>query len=359
MQSSLSSSSQAAPAPKGRSLSEIFNEFAHDAVARFPHLKGQILIVDMDEKKVYAESVDKQKTGLAREDVPDYISNHQLYKEMERNKAMSSAATRDEKRNLMLVFMNESVSPAERAGVSKETEQHLLYVMDHELAHNAIKDGASRDVQSAYDYNILLGESVADAYAQIRHYQRYGVDEYAHNKYVSPGGRAENFILSGDSVHFTSFVLEAINKQKDKIDFDKLTPQQTADLARRFALEYMPPKRVVQDISFAFAPIRNIFRFNKEEGVKALVSKALDPKADYYTFKFASLWLKDMLATGTYPDGRPIQLPRQYLDDVVAKLKTRTEKFENDGLLFDMPIVQKPKPPGNNVVSFNRSFKAA
>lgn len=360
MQSSLSSSSQAAPAPKGRSLSEIFNEFAHDAVARFPHLKGQILIVDMDEKKVYAESVDKQKTGLAREDVPDYISNHQLYKEMERNKAMSSAATRDEKRNLMLVFMNESVSPAERAGVSKETEQHLLYVMDHELAHNAIKDGASRDVQSAYDYNILLGESVADAYAQIRHYQRYGVDEYAHNKYVSPGGRAENFILSGDSVHFTSFVLEAINKQKDKIDFDKLTPQQTADLARRFALEYMPPKRVVEDLSWSFAPVRNAFRKNMAEGVKVLADKTLDPNADYYTFKFGSLWLKGLLETRTFPDGRPINLSKQYLDDIETKLAAREARFEKEGVLFGIPTVPpKPSQNGSNVIKFNGFKKVA
>ncbi len=315
----------------------------------------------MDEKKIYAKDIDKQKTGLDKQTAVDYISNHPLTKAMEQDKGMSSAATRDDKHNLKLVFMNESVAPAERDNLSKETEQHLLYVMDHELAHTAIKDGFSKDVKSAYDYNILLGESVADAYAQIRHYQRFGVDDYAHNKYVSPAGRAENFVLGGDSVHFTSFVLDAINKQKDKIDFAALTPQQTADLARRFALEYMPPKRVVQDLAYDFAPVRNAFRRSMDDGFKALVDKTLDPKADYYTFKFGSLWLSGMLETGKHPDGRPINLPKQYLDDVKVKLTAREAKFEKDGLLFDMPTVGKPKPPsaGNNVVKFNGFGRAA
>ncbi|MBU6475204.1 MAG: hypothetical protein KGL10_06610 [Alphaproteobacteria bacterium] len=347
------------PSPEKKSLSDIFNKFAEDAVERFPHLKGQLLVVNMDEKKVYAKDIDTQKTGLTKQTALDYISKHPLTKAMEQDKGMSSAATRDEKRNLKLVFMNESVSPAERDNVSKETEQHLLYVMDHELAHTAIKDGFSKDVKSAYDYNILLGESVADAYAQIRHYQRFGVDDYANNKYVSPAGRAENFILGGDSVHFTSFVLDAINKLKHEIDFDSLTPQQTADLARRFALEYMPPKRVVQDLSWSFAPVRNAFRRNPADGIKALADKTLDPNADYYTFKFGSMWLRGLLEMDAFPDGRPINLPKPYLDDLSSKLKDREEKFEKKGLLFDMPTVQKPKPPAaGNVAKFN-GFKSA
>jgi len=333
------------PKHKPKSLSEIFNEFSAEAVVRFPHLKGQLLVINMDEHKAYGnKDIDTKKTGLTPDTALDYVSNHPITKAMEKDKGMSSAATRDDKRNLSLVFMNESVDPKERAAVSLQTEQHLLFVMDHELAHCAIKDGFSKNVTSSRDYNILLGESVADAYAMIRHYQRYGVDSQSQNKYVSPAGRADGFILFGDTTHFTSFVLDAINKRKNEIDFDKLDPQQTADLARRFALAYMPPKRVVEDLSWDFGPIRNEFSKNLNGGVKALIEKTLAAD-DYYTFKFGSLWLNGFLEHRTLPDGRPINLPKEYLDDAAKKLKEREIRFAKEDILFNMPTIQQPLPP--------------
>jgi hypothetical protein len=335
------------PKKQGKSLTEIFNKFAADAVERFPHLKGQLLVVDMNEMKAHGNSeIDFKKTGLTPQTALDYISEHPITNEMLKDKNMSSLATFDPKRNLSLVYINDSVPKDQRKNVSKEDEEHLLFVLDHELAHCALKDGFAR-ATSSRDYAILLGESVADAYALIRYYQRYGADSDSKNKYVSPAARADNFMLWGDSTHFTSFVLDAIAQRKHLIDFDKLTPQQTADLARRFALQYMPPKRVVEDIAADFAPVRSAFRKNPNDGVKALIEKTLADGADYYTFKFGSLWLKGFLDEGKFPDGKPLQLPKSYLDDVKVKLAAREAKFAKEDILFNMPIVP-PKPPQGN-----------
>ena len=338
------------PEKEKKTLSEIFNRFAADARERFPHLKGQLLVADMNERKSYGHNeIDTAKTGLNPLTAREYLHDHQFTKMMEKDSRMSSLATHDPKQNVSVIFINDAVAGAERDNVSKETEQHLLFVLDHELAHCAIKDGFTRASANTRDaLSSLLAESIADAYALIRHYQRYGVEGETRNKYVSPSARADNFVLGGDSGHFTSFVLDAIAKRKHEIDFNKLDPQQTADLARRFALEYMPPRQVVEDLSFTFAAIRSEFRKSKEGGVKALIEKTLDPQGDYYTFKMGSLWLKSLLEDRTFTDGTAIKLPKEYLDNAAKKVKQRELKFAKEDILFNMPIVPpKQRPPAN------------
>ena len=335
------------PPPKKdkKSLTEIFNHFAADAVDRFPQIKGQLLILDMNEHRAHGnKDIDTKKTGLTKETALDYLSNHPFTEQMEKDKSMSSLAMRDPQRNVNVIFINDSVDKSERGDVTDKTEQHLLFVLDHELAHCAIKDGFSRIAAANDPYSTLLAESVADAYALIRHYQRFGINSAASNKYVSPAGRADGFILGGDLGHFTSFMLDEISKRKYQIDFDKLDPQQTAELARRFALEYIPPRKVLEDISWAFQPVRNEFRKNPSNGVKILIEKTLDPKSDYSTFKFGSMWLKGFLDGRVLPDGKPINLPKEYLDDAAKKLKERELKFAKEDILFNMPIVPQQPP---------------
>jgi len=337
--------------PPKKSLTEIFNKFAADAVERFPHLKGQIMVVNMNQMKAYGnKDIDTKKTGLTPETALEYVSNHPITQELKDDKGASSCATFDPKQKVNLIFINDGVPKEQFDNVSKETEQHLLFVLDHELAHCGIKDGFSR-ASSSRDYKILLSESVADAYAMIRHYQRYGAESDPRNKYIGSGARANHFVLGGDNVHFTSFVLDAIVKRKGDIDFDKLTPEQTADLARRFAMKYMPPERALEDLGWTFSAIRSEFRKDPNGGMKALIEKALDPASDYYTFKMASLWLKPMLEDRTFMDGKPIGLPKEYLDDAAAKMKVRDAKFEKEDILFNMPIKTKKAAPPSKIAA--------
>lgn len=331
--------------PKKQTLREVFNKFAADAADRFPQLNGKLLVLDMNEHKIHGlNHLDEKKTKLTKESAVDYLSNHPITREMEVNKHASPCTIYDERKGVHVIFMNDPVKESERDNVKPATEQNLLFILDHELGHCAIRNGFGRD-QSPY--SALLAETVADAYALIRHYQRFGTDSPYANKYVDPSARAENFILGGDAEHFTSFTLAEIIKRKDEIDFNSLSPQETADLARRFALEFMPPAPAVEDMFREMNDVRKAFAVNFNGGVKALVEKALDPKTDYFTFKLGYMWLHKYLDKGALPDGSPLKLPKEYVDDAKKRLKEREMKFAQESILFNVP--KKPAAPRNNL----------
>lgn len=327
----------------GKSLREIFNQFAADADHMFPHLKGQIVLLDMNEHRAYGyKNVDEKKTGLTPEGVLNYLQEHNITQAMEKDPNESSCALYDPQVRLNTVFINDRFSKEDVAALPLDKEKHLLMVLDHELAHCAIKNGRSTDNSS---YGVLLGETVADAYALIRHYQRFGVESDYGDKYVDPASRAYNFIIGEDTLHFTSFVLAEIIRRKHEIDFDKLTPQQTVELARRFAFDNLPAQPVVTELYREFRDVRDTWRRNWNNGVKALVEKTLDPKSDYFTFRLGSLWLSRLLQERKFPDGTPIKLSAEYLDDAARRLKERELQLAKEDILFNTPIKPKQEKP--------------
>jgi len=187
----------------------------------------------------------------------------------------------------------------------------------------------------------MVGESVADAYALIRHYQRYGTDEDLAESRISPANRALDMIMRGSNGHFTSFVTDEIIRLKDKINFN-LSPEDTARLARRFAKQYMPSQPVIDDLYRTFAPLK------RDNAVETLVNITLSPNVDSYAFKLGSVWLKDLIQD----DRIKRELPPQYLADIAKKLKEKEFSLEADGILFNFPAAQKKpaaavQPPAN------------
>ena len=214
----------------GKSLTDIFNSYTEDAVKRFPGLNGRLVVLDMNEEKVYVADA-ARRTGLTGEDAAHYMETRQdgrgqpLIDVLARNPNKGTASTYDPHMGLTLIMNNERIDKSELNNVSEASEEQLLYAMDHELGHWGIDNGsyASRGDGSGNDYATMIGESVADAYALIRHYQRFGTGETS-DKYVDPAKRAYDMILGGSLGHFTSFVLEEIAQQKDRIDFASLSP---------------------------------------------------------------------------------------------------------------------------------------
>ena len=324
-----------------QSLSELFNSFAADTAQRFPELKGRLLIMDMNEFVVYGiKDIDTKATGLTKEAALDYMAQHYVTEEMEDDKNISSCFVHDKYRHLETFFINDRINRSELNDVTPEAEAFILYGLDHELAHCALKDGIS---ETNSLHGALVAETIADAYALIRHYQRFGVESTYHDKSTDPYARISQLIFQGSKTHFTAFVLDEIIKRRHQIDFDSLTPQQTATLARRFALEYMPSEPMIRELHQIFKPVRTAPKPRAEEGVKALIGITLDPKSDYHTFKLGSLWLDRFLETRTLPNGKTITLPEKYLDDVSKKLKERELKFAKEDILFNMPTIP-PKP---------------
>ena len=332
-------------APHKKSLSDIFNHFAKDSVERFPDLKGQILFLDMNEYVVYGrDEIDYKKTGLTPKTAQAYIKDYSLTRKMRKDKDYPSYAIYEDKKHLSFLLFNDRIPANELQDVSQKTEKDILYILDHELAHLAIQNGASDKRNDLHE--TVIGEAVADAYAQIRYYQRFGVDSEHGHYIVDPWFRATAMIFNEDTEHFTSFVLDEIVKRKNMIDFEGLAPDQTAELAWRFAMQYTPSVLVLEKVTANLKPIREAFEKAPESDawLKTLAQITLDPKTDYYTFRVCKTVLAGYLAGKPDWNNQPVNAAGAYWDDVRVKLKEREFRFAQEDILFNLAPA-KPKPP--------------
>lgn len=321
--------------PQKESLGDIFASFYKDAVTRFPALAGLLLIADINQVNSYGvKEIDHRKTGLPTDAAFEYLNNHPITTRLHENEKESSCASYDPDRNLRIIFINDRFDKKEWDNVSETSKKNLLYLLDHELAHLAIADGYPFDTLSSR----VISESIADAYALIRHYQRFGADSNHEHEFINPWERGNLFIRYQDNVHFTTFVLDEIIRRKHLIDFNGLSPQHTASLAWRFAMEYAPPAPVVVMLSQAFNKVAPAYNSSREEGRRAWVDVTLDPKTGYYTFKLGSRMLHGLLNDKAQDNaGKIIRLRGKYWDDVRHRLKEREFKFAQEEILFNMP----------------------
>lgn len=335
--------------PQKESLKDIFQSFYKDAVTRFPSLAGLLLIADINQVNAYgAKEIDHRKTGMPTDAAFEYLNNHPITNQLHKNEKESSCASYDPDRNLRLIFINDRFDRKEWNNVSETSKKNLLLVLDHELAHLAIADGCPLDTLSSR----VISESIADAYALIRHYQRFGADSNHEHEFINPWERGNYFIQNQDNAHFTTFVLDEIIRRKHLIDFNGLSPHHTASLAWHFAMAYAPPGPVVAVLSNAFNKVNGAYKSSVEEGRRAWAEVTLDPENGYYTFKFGSRMLRDFLDDKVDNNGEGIRLRGEYWDDVRRRLKEREFKFAQEDILFNTPrVVADPRPANQNAAS--------
>jgi hypothetical protein len=109
-----------------------------------------------------------------------------------------------------------------------DTEMWQRYVLDHELGHAVTM--MNMDIASGKEISITNHrECEADAYAMIRHYQRYGEDS-TFPEYISDV-RNMNAIQKGDIGHWTSRAVDEVIALNKKGALKNLTPAEARDLA--------------------------------------------------------------------------------------------------------------------------------
>lgn len=128
-----------------------------------------------------------------------------------------------------------------------------VFSFDHEVGHLLCEGG--QDV-----FNQM--ECIADAYAVIRHFQCFEKKEAASIGKLAEM-RAVEMFLSRDPSHFSSPVIEKILADSAKMDFSALTPAETAEAARQYAVDHAFQPQFVKLMA------RNIGAFDcKTETVK-------------------------------------------------------------------------------------------
>lgn len=220
-----------------------FEKEVADIWRAYPESKDTLLFVDVSKHKlVYPGDAEKALEHRERMSEDDNLLDAvRRYKE----EIKSSAHVHWGDNHYILVY-TDKVKGNPWNNIFDD-DQFNIFVFDHEVAHGLIKGGSKMGT---------LSESIGDAYALIRHFQRYGTGTGAAEKLVQRRaailalgeGHDEDYRIK----HFTSPVTEAILKQRDKIDWNALDIKQTAELARQFALDNTPSFNSIINLKIAF-----------------------------------------------------------------------------------------------------------
>ncbi len=286
----------------------------------FPQVKNKVIFFDAchDARLVYPE------TGAEREVIEKFV------KSFDAKHIMKSAFDRWGEKNsfcqplgagMRLLYILMEKHPYDKISPRAPQAQETAFVFDHELGH-AIIPGA--------DVPTNRSECFADAYATIRHLQRFGADSPTIGHVVN--NRSFDLVFREDwygRSHFTSAVTEKILARRHKIDWNKLSPQRTADLARKFALEYEMASDALTMLEKDFQPLHK-----KAESIakgdttplKELAEKVLSTESSD-VFKYGAN------ALALYVDQRTADTVLQgtYWNKVRKKLVKRSKAFNRYG----------------------------
>jgi hypothetical protein len=130
-------------------------------------------------------------------------------------------------------------------------EMDAIFTLDHELGHLILWNGS----RSIFGTSPQLAESAADAFAMLRHIQRFG-------KNTDQAGRlcerlANLVVMRCDTEHYTSNAVQRAIEIADEMgdDLFKLSLRETARLAAEIADDNHLDQRTLDKIGMAYVPI--------------------------------------------------------------------------------------------------------
>lgn len=219
---------------------------------------------------------------------------------------------------------------------SESADLENFFVFDHEVGHAICRDGLK-----GYDKNIK--ECAADSYAVIRHIQRFGLDETAR---IFMEMRAVELAFRRDqAAHFTSPAVEKILADAQRFDLRRLDPQQTAELANRYAISHAPHPAALEYLRRAFQPYNaklGLVAAGDTAMLKEFAGVVLKTTSDL-EFKWGGMALKALLDGKVLCNGTRIA-PAGAEWDKIRKSLLRREKTGKDVFLG----LEKTQPANAN-----------
>jgi len=219
---------------------------------------------------------------------------------------------------------------------SDSADLENFYVFDHEVGHAICRDGLK-----GYDKNIK--ECAADAYAVIRHIQRFGADNGPET--LMQMRAVEGVFRNDRGAHFTAPVIEKILEDAARFDMRRLDPQQTAELANRYAIAHAPHPAALEYLRRAFQPYNGklgLVAAGDTAMLKAFAEAVLKTKSDL-EFKWGGMALKAVLEGKVLCNGTRLR-PEGQDWDKIRKSLSRREKTGKD-VFFGL---EKTQPANGN-----------
>ncbi len=244
------------------SLAKLLGDFVRWAERCFPETRGRIALLNVRRNTYHiSKAFNVAAKGFnTRKQFESYLSNHSVAKSArEKKDSIAAYAVREKNRDIALIFFNEKVLNKEMPGLSRARQQELLMTLDHELAHLVIGDAYNEDDDN--DHGNLVEENIAESFAQLMHYKRFGLNgAYANGSGALDMARTFVFNRNDARTHFYYPTIKQIVACRNQINFKALKPSDLADLARRFAIKYTPSNAQVRDMDEAFDSCRKAYR---------------------------------------------------------------------------------------------------
>ncbi len=289
------------------SLSFDFNTVARQALREHPEIKKDILFVDALNDNYLASTA----TLASLDDDDD--AQEELGKTVKQAKRLRTSFAQaimiDRQKTI-----NAIVFHPDRHPLFDPQDRNIdnIGTIDHELGH-VLVPSAER----------THGENVADAYAILRHLQRF--DGRQTDIGYAAWKRAMVFITGGHTSHLTTFTIDKIIADSKSADFISLTPAQTVAIARDYARKHTRGQEKLSQLAADFHTARGMRLTPTLFEEIARITLATDAKSD--TFYLGARALLPVLAsTQVTLNGKTIALRGPEWDIVRVQLaKKMTE----------------------------------
>jgi hypothetical protein len=240
-----------------RSLSRVFNETSAAAQAAFPReLKSLVVLLQPSSKlPVYVSP-----------DIADLLTNNiaavktavaRITQAMQSLNAAGMAYPFYPLAgaSVKLIALNKNITGVFSCGYTKK--MRALFVLDHEIGHHVVKNGFPGFIQKNGFTAIVsrhLAECAADAYATLRHIQRFG-NGTDFSLGTIADRNARNIVLFADAEHYTTDAMQRGVRLSQEMDISGLSLQETAELAEKIASECQLDYTTLEKIRAAFRPV--------------------------------------------------------------------------------------------------------
>lgn len=214
-----------------------------EVYADHPELKGSVLFLDVAKTKLVHSDEDVRKQLLSiinNDDATRTDVNTQMY-HYRLDKASAVQELSRDGHTVYFAYMYLRADMESALGKGHDLSENKFLVFDHEFAHAFIKEAHGATLKS---------ETVADAYAALRHFQRFGSESKTIEKLMKR--RAALGFLNQDDGHFSPPVLQAAIDYVRDNDVTKLNPQQTVDLAIKLSKDSGAKPRQIKVLSKEF-----------------------------------------------------------------------------------------------------------
>lgn len=142
------------------------------------------------------------------------------------------------------------------AAAHNDTEMWHRYVLDHELGHAVTMLNIDKQSMKTSSFG-NKAECEADAYAMIRHFQRYGADS-SFPQYVRDL-RNMNVVHKGDVIHWTSRAIDRVIEMNAEGKLKNMTPQEARDTAVQIAREVHLSADAENNVTQAFTATKGVY----------------------------------------------------------------------------------------------------